>query len=76
MKKILCGVSLAGIASTVCAHDSWAPHTHTIENGHSDLFYLSIAGIVAFLLAGFALRARTLSKRRESKISRTRKRSD
>jgi hypothetical protein len=73
MKKILCGIALTGILSTVCAHDSWAPHTHAIENYRSDLFYLAIAGVAAFLLAGLALRARLLSKRRETKPARVQK---
>lgn len=76
MKKILCGIALTGIVSTVCAHESWAPHTHSVENSHSDLFYLSLAGVFLFLLVGFGVRARKLIKRREGNAFQTRTHAD
>jgi len=72
MTKILTGAGLLAVSTMARAHDSLVPHTHTIENGRPDLFYLVLAGIVASLLAGFALRSRM--KRGEAKPVRTRKR--
>ena len=52
----------------VQAHESWAPHTHTFDNQHSDLFVLCIIGL-AVLSAGLVL-FRVFGKRRRLKSSR------
>jgi len=44
------------------AHESWAPHVHTLDHQHSDAFVLCAAGFVA-MTAGLAL-FRMLGKRR------------
>ena len=47
----------AGVFACLCAaqaHESWAPHTHTLDHQDSDLFVLCAAGLVA-MIAGLAL---------------------
>jgi len=58
----------AGVFAWLCAaqaHESWAPHVHTLDQQHSDLFVLCAAGFVA-VIAGLAL-FRLLDKRRHLK---------
>ena len=55
----------AGLLASLCAaqaHESWAPHVHTLDPQHSDLFVLCAAGFVA-MIAGLAL-FRMVGKRR------------
>lgn len=49
------------------AHESWAPHTHSLGNEVSDLFVLCTGGLVA-MAAGLAL-FRVLGKLRRLKSS-------
>ncbi len=47
----------AGLLASLCAaqaHESWAPHTHTLGQQHSDIFVLSL-GVLAALGVGFLL---------------------
>ena len=58
----------AGVFACLCAaqaHESWAPHTHTLDQQHSDAFVMCAAGFVA-MTAGLAL-FRMLGKRRRLK---------
>jgi len=71
MKKFLSGVGLLAFNFLADAHDSWAPHTHTIDRGHSDFFYLSVGGIFALFLA--ALARTVFNRRRQSKPVRARR---
>ena len=50
------------------AHESWAPHTHTFDNQHSDLFILCVVSL-ALLSAGLLLFL-AIGKRRRLKSSR------
>ncbi|PYL01628.1 MAG: hypothetical protein DME19_01015 [Verrucomicrobia bacterium] len=51
------------------AHESWAPHTHTFDNQHSDLFILCVVSL-GVLSAGLVL-FRLCGKRRRLKSSRS-----
>ena len=62
--------SLAGwlaLLPAAQAHESWAPHTHTFDNQHSDLFILCVVSL-AVLSAGLLL-FRAFGKRRRLKFS-------
>ena len=61
-------VRFAGVSAGLCAaqaHESWAPHTHSLGNEVSDLFVLCAAGLVTGI-AGLVL-FRTLGKQRRLK---------
>ncbi len=51
------------------AHESWAPHTHTFDNQHSDLFILCVVSL-GLLSAGLVL-FRAFGKRRRANASRS-----
>jgi len=61
------GVMLA-LPRVLQAHETWAPHTHTVDSHYSDLFVLCMAGLVV-LMAGLTTSALQFKSRR-SKASR------
>ncbi len=68
MKRFFCLAGWLALLAAAQAHESWAPHTHTFDNQHSDLFLLCAAGLV-MLTAGLLL-LRSFGKRRRLKSSR------
>jgi len=69
MKKLFCLAGVFVSLSVARAHESWAPHTHTIDNQRSDLFILCLTGLGASG-AGLLL-VRWLRNRRQLKACRT-----
>ena len=65
MKSYFRFAGVLACLSAAQAHESWAPHLHTLDHQHSDLFVLCAAGFVV-MSAGLAL-FRMFSKRRGSK---------
>ncbi len=68
MKRFFCLAGLLALPPAAQAHESWAPHTHTLGSRHSDLLVLCVAGLAVFS-AGLLL-LRSLGKRRGLKSSR------
>ena len=68
MKTFFCLAGWLAALTAAQAHESWAPHTHTFDNRHSDLFVLCVIGL-AVLSAGLVL-FRASGKRRRLKSSR------
>ena len=65
MKSYFRLAGVLGCLSAAQAHESWAPHLHTLDHQHSDLFVLCAVGFVV-MSAGLAL-FRMLGKRRRLK---------
>ncbi|PYJ94804.1 MAG: hypothetical protein DME23_24770 [Verrucomicrobia bacterium] len=68
MKKLFSLAGWLALLPAAQAHESWAPHTHTFDNQHSDLFILCVVSL-GVLSAGLVL-FRSLGKRRRAKASR------
>jgi len=68
MKKLFSLAGWLALLPATHAHESWAPHTHTFDNQHSDLFVLCVAG--SMILVGGLILFRSLGKRRRLKSSR------
>ena len=67
MKKLFCLAGWLALLPAAQAHQSWAPHTHTFDNEHSDLLVLCMAGLV-MLITGLLL-LRSFGKRSKSSRS-------
>ncbi len=70
MKRFFGLAGLLALLPAAQAHESWAPHTHTLASQHSDLLVLCVAGL-AVLGVGLRL-LRSSGKRRGLKSSRFR----
>ena len=68
MKTLFSLASWLALLPAARAHESWAPHTHTFDNQHSDLFILCVVSL-AVLSAGLVL-FRLWGRRRRLKSSR------
>ena len=66
MKSYFRFAGLFAFLSAAQAHESWAPHTHSLGNEVSDLFVLCAAGLVT-LIASWVL-FRTSAKQRRVKF--------
>ena len=66
MKRHFRFAGVFAFLSAAQAHESWAPHTHSVGNETSDLFILCAAGFLT-LMAGRVL-FRTLGKQRRLKF--------
>ena len=69
MKKFLRFAGALALLPAARAHESWAPHTHTLDNQHSDLFILCGVGL-ATLIMGLVL-FRSIGKIRRANSPRT-----
>src|ERR1051326_7882358 len=77
MKRLLGAVCGFGGLAAAEAHESWAPHTHVLEQRHSDLFILAVSGLI-LLVAGLAWArwACHVEQRRRTSVAKARRSAD